>query len=335
MEVWELLAYLKPSQNNKILFEGERGLDEYQIIRQYFSGIGSHYLKEQGIKLSIGDDAAVIDIPQGKESVQSIDTSLSGIHFFDWMHPRDIAYRAVAVALSDLAACGATPSWYMLSITINNVSHKWLNSFREGLEDISEEYKIPLIGGDTTKGSLSVTVQVGGYVDAGKSISRKGAKVGDLIFITGFIGEAAKELKYLKEKYKIPEARTSSYLRPKVRISVGEELREVASAAIDVSDGLIQDLNHICDINDVGANVYLEDIPCSKEETIKAEFINEGDDYEICFTAHFSVKQSIFQISQKLEVPITEIGKIINGGGVNVISRSGQQVNLKHGYKHF
>ena len=175
-EVWELLAYLKPSQNNTILFEGERGLDEYQIIRQYFSGIGSHYLKEQGIKLSIGDDAAVIDIPQGKESVQSIDTSLSGVHFFDWMHPRDIAYRAVAIALSDLAACGATPSWYMLSITINNVSHKWLNSFREGLEDISEEYKIPLIGGDTTKGSLSVTVQVGGYVDIGKSISRKELK---------------------------------------------------------------------------------------------------------------------------------------------------------------
>ena len=157
------------------MVKGLDNLNEHQIIKEYFSDVGSAYLAEHGIRVSVGDDAAVLSPPKGKESVISVDTSIEGVHFLKSMSASDIAYRSVSVALSDLAACGATPSWFTLALSLEDYDPIWLSGFRRGLEDISSELKIPLIGGDTTKGNLSITVQVGGYVEKGKALTRKGA----------------------------------------------------------------------------------------------------------------------------------------------------------------
>ena len=181
MEAWELPVCLNLYLSKLNLVKGLDNLNEHQIIKEYFSDVGSAYLAEHGIRVPVGDDAAVLAHPKGKESVISVDTSIEGVHFLKSMNASDVAYRSVSVALSDLAACGATPSWFTLALSLEDYDPTWLSGFRRGLEDISSELKIPLIGGDMTKGNLSITVQVGGYVEKGKALTRKGAKVGDLI----------------------------------------------------------------------------------------------------------------------------------------------------------
>ena len=166
MEAWELPVCLNQYLSKLNLVKGLDNLNEHQIIKEYFSDVGSAYLAEHGIRVPVGDDAAVLAPPKGKESVISVDTSIEGVHFLKAMNASDIAYRSVSVALSDLAACGATPSWFTLALTLEAYDSIWLSGFRRGLEGISSELSIPLIGGDMTKGNLSITVQVGGYVEA-------------------------------------------------------------------------------------------------------------------------------------------------------------------------
>ena len=315
--------------------EGDNKPNEFTLIRDYFSDIGNAYLQEQEVKLSVGDDAALLYPSFKKGLVLSVDTSLSGTHFLDSMKASDIAYRSVAIALSDLAACGATPSWFMLAISLETLDKDWLGSFRQGLIDISEEFRIPLIGGDTTKGSLSITVQTGGKIDSDNLITRNGAEVGDVIYLTGSIGEAFLALQLLKSKEKIKDNLVNSYLRPKIRIEIGKRLLGVASSAIDVSDGLVQDLNHICCSSNLAAKIFLEKIPTSLEKPLVIDTLNSGDDYEICFTTRKSQRQKILSISQETGVPITEIGEIIAGEGVQVISKKGNLVLSCTGYKHF
>ena len=331
---WEPQVYLNQFLKNKSS-ELENSLGEYELIQEYFSDIGSSYLKKNGISLSVGDDATLINTPENKDSVQSVDTALEGVHFFNWMEPKDIAYRSVAIALSDLAACGASPSWFMLSITLKDKSKDWLTSFRQGLIDVSDEFKIPLIGGDTTRGGLSITVHVGGIVDRGKFISRKGAKEGDLIFLSGSIGSATNDLTSLRKEKKGFKRNNSRYLRPKARISIGKEIIGIANSAIDISDGLIQDLQHICKESNLGANVYLKDIPFYDLKRAKIEYINSGDDYEICFTADPLQKKRINKISKDLNIPITVIGETVKGREVRVISEDGLELEIESGYKHF
>ena len=155
-------------------------LDEHALIQTYFSDVGSAYLAEQDVRISVGDDSSIISLPSGKESVVSVDTSIENIHFLDSMSPEDIAYRAVVVALSDLAACGAAPAWYSVALTFPELDEAWLKKFSDGLREVSDDYRIPLIGGDTTKGNLSITVQVNGYCDTGLSILRSNAKPNEL-----------------------------------------------------------------------------------------------------------------------------------------------------------
>ena len=189
--VWELQAYLSLSLNNVNLSKGVNTLDEHALIKTYFSDVGSAYLAEQDVRISVGDDSSIISLPSGKESVVSVDTSIENIHFLDSMSPKDIAYRAVVVALSDLAACGAAPAWYSVALTFPELDEAWLKKFSDGLRGVSDDYRIPLIGGDTTKGNLSITVQANGYCDTGLSILRSNAKPNENIYVSGLIGEAA------------------------------------------------------------------------------------------------------------------------------------------------
>jgi len=316
------------------LGKGVDTLNEHQIIKEYFSDVGSAYLEEHGIRVPVGDDAAVIAPPKEKESVISVDTSIKGVHFLESIGASDIAYRSVSIALSDLAACGATPSWFTLAISLEEFDPMWLSNFKKGLEDISNELKIPLIGGDTTKGNLSITVQVGGYVEKGKALTRKGAKAGDVIYLTGLIGEASYDLDSIK-KDNLLNLKKSRYLRPEIRFGVSSKLIGVASSAIDVSDGLFQDLNHICVGSKVGANVFLQKIPTFLSKSLSLDEMNRGDDYEILFTSDKANQQRIKRISKEEKISICEIGLIKKGDEVQIITPEGNFLEASSGYQHF
>ena len=308
-------------------------MDEHLLIQKYFSDIGSAYLAERNVEVSVGDDSSILNLNSDLQYVNSIDTSIEDIHFLNSMSPRDIAYRSCAVALSDLAACGANPSWYSIALTFPEVEDIWLENFSLGLKDFSDEYKIPLVGGDTTKGKLSVTVQVMGEVEKGKALLRSGAKENDLIYVSGIIGDAFLQLREL-QKSQNQDTGFDAYLHPKAQIALGLELIDIANSAIDISDGLIQDLNLICKSSDVGAKVYLSMIPTSVEDKT-LELINSGDDYQICFTASEINSTKIKHISERLGVPITEIGKITNSKELILLDYEGNKMELGLGYSHF
>ncbi|MBS66437.1 MAG: thiamine-phosphate kinase [Gammaproteobacteria bacterium] len=311
----------------------ENTLDEHLLIQKYFSDIGSAYLAERNVELSVGDDAAVLNLNPDTQYINSIDTSIEDTHFLNFISPRDIAYRSCVIALSDLAACGANPSWYSIALTFPKADHLWLEDFSSGLNDFSDEYKIPLVGGDTTKGKLTVTVQVMGEVEKGKALLRSGAKENDLIYVSGVIGDAFLQLKEL-QKSQNKDADFDAYLHPKAQIKLGLELVDIASSAIDISDGLIQDLNLICKSSDVGADVHLSMVPTSVENKT-LELINSGDDYQICFTASEDKSAKVNNISERLGVPITEIGKITNTRELTLFDHEGNKMDLGSGYSHF
>ena len=308
-------------------------MDEHLLIQKYFSDIGSAYLAERNVEVSVGDDSSILNLNSDLQYVNSIDTSIEDIHFLNSMSPRDIAYRSCAVALSDLAACGANPSWYSIALTFPEVEDIWLENFSLGLKDFSDEYKIPLVGGDTTKGKLSVTVQVMGEVEKEKALLRSGARENDLIYVSGVIGDAFLQLREL-QKSQNQDTGFDAYLHPKAQIALGLELIDIANSAIDISDGLIQDLNLICKSSDVGAKVYLSMIPTSVEDKT-LELINSGDDYQICFTASENNSSKIKHISERLGVPITEIGKITNSKELILLDYEGNKMELGSGYSHF
>ena len=308
-------------------------MDEHLLIQKYFSNIGSAFLAERNVEISVGDDASVISSNRNTQQINSLDTSIEGVHFLKTMSPGDIAYRSCVIALSDLAACGASPKWYSLAITLPQAEDKWLNGFSMGLQKFSDEYKIPLIGGDTTKGNLSITVQVMGEVDTDKAILRSTAKEDQLIFVSGIIGDAYLGLKELSDNSGT-RLYSKSYLQPKAQIDLGLKLSDIASACIDISDGLLQDLNLICQSSNVGAEIYLEKIPTSISEK-SLELINSGDDYELCFTVDEDKYEELMNVSKILNIPITLIGKTSPSKDLILYDVDNQRVELNSGYSHF
>ena len=308
-------------------------MDEHLLIQKYFSNIGSAFLVEHNVEVSVGDDASVVSPNNNTQQINSLDTSIEGVHFLESLQPEYIAYRSCVVALSDLAACGARPKWYSIAITLPKAEEIFLKDFAKGLQAFSEEYKIPLIGGDTTKGPLSITVQVMGEVDYGKAILRSNAKEGQLIFVSGVIGNAYLGLQELKEGSNSTEF-INSYLSPRAQIELGQELVDIASAAIDISDGLIQDVNLICTESNVGAEIFIEKIPTSKPNK-SVDMINSGDDYELCFVADENKLDKLLEISQRLNTPITAIGKITSRKELVLYGVGGEEVELNSGFKHF
>ena len=308
-------------------------MDEHLLIQKYFSNIGSAFLAEHNVEVSVGDDASVISTNNNTQQINSLDTSIEGVHFLGSLPPEDIAYRSCVVALSDLAACGARPKWYSVALTLPKAEEIFLQGFVKGLKAFSEEYKIPLIGGDTTKGSLSITVQVMGEVDHGKAILRSNAKEGQLIFVSGVIGNAYLGLQELKDASKSTKF-INSYLSPIARIELGQELVDIATAAIDISDGLIQDMSLICAKSNVGAEIFLEKIPTPISHK-SVDLINSGDDYELCFVADENKLDQLMEISRRLNTPITAIGKITSRKELVLYDLGGEEVELNSGFKHF
>ena len=308
-------------------------MDEHLLIQKYFSDIGSAFLAERNVEIAVGDDASVISSSRNTQQINSLDTSVEGVHFLSSMSPEDIAFRSCVIALSDLAACGARPKWYSIAITLPQVEHSWLNSFSVGLQKFSDEYRIPLIGGDTTKGKLSITVQVMGEVDSNKAILRSTAKENQLICVSGIIGNAYLGLKELIDKTGT-DFYSKAYLEPKAHIDLGLKLSDIASACIDISDGLLQDLNLICQSSNVGAEIYLEKIPTSISEK-SLELINSGDDYELCFTVDEDKYEELMNVSKILNIPITLIGKTSPSKDLILYDVDNNRVELNSGYSHF
>jgi len=291
----------------------------------------------------IGDDAAVLALPAGHELVVTCDTLVAGVHFPDESAPADIGYKALAVNLSDLAAMAAAPAWCTLAMTLPDSDDAWLDAFLDGFLELADEHGVSLVGGDTTRGPLAITVTAHGLVPAGQALLRSSARAGEDIWVTGTLGDAAGALAQWRQRG--PASATLRYRldRPTPRVQAGLALRGLASAGIDVSDGLGADLGHVLAASGVGARVDLGRLPCSRtladhfEENRRWELqLGGGDDYELCFTAPAANALEIEQALAALELPATVIGQVEAEPGLRLLTPEGGAWSPPAtGYQHF
>ena len=319
-------------------------LNEFELIEKYFKKLTA---PGPDVICGIGDDGAVIKVPNGSELVVSVDTLVSGIHFFPSVSPYDLGYKSLAVNISDIAAMGASPKWAMLSLTLPEVDDLWLQGFTAGFSELANKYSIALVGGDLSTGPLSVSVQILGICDEGKSLKRNGAQSGDDIYISGYPGAAGYAFSCLSsgkdQTSSKPDYCNDRLLKPEPRVALGERLVDLATSAVDISDGLASDLGHIVNASEVGASIMLNRIPLHEEiKNIKDEkemwetVLSFGDDYELCFTIPESNRQKISEIISDLDYPVTRIGKIDTTIEINWLLASGDKFSPGNtGYKHF
>ena len=268
---WAQLAYSKDTQVNIS--------SEFSIIKKYLSGIGTSYLRANGIDLSVGDDCAVL--AANSKLLISTDTSVAGVHFLKSMPADSIAYRSVATALSDIAAMGSNPVAFNLSLVMPSFNQDWMKGFRKGLQKISREFQFPLIGGDLVKGPLQISVTVLGKPE--KSILlRSNAQPGDILCLSNAVGCGYIGFKEYKRSGLLNN-KTKPYLFPSAQIRYGQEISPIATSAIDISDGIIQDLSHLISASGVGCKLDLGKVPVADKKFIK-QCLEFGDDYQLLYT---------------------------------------------------
>lgn len=327
-------------------------MGEFDLIRQYFAPLS---LKESGA-FNLTDDAAVIDVPPRQKIVVTADALIEGVHFFAEDQGDHIAAKLLGVNLSDLAAMGANAKFYTLTIAIpkdwNNLHiNNWLEMFSDGLNETQDAFDVTLIGGDTvsTSGPMALSLTAFGLVDEGQELRRNGALPGDKIWVTGAIGDAALGLKLLTEELNISDPTDGDYLidryrRPQPRLRVGVKLIDIATAAIDISDGLAADLTHVCQESDVGANVMVNNVPLSdaaraliaSNPDLITTILSGGDDYELLFTANPNSEEKILRISEQVQCPITEIGVITGQKAIRIYDINSKEIDLQTvGFTHF
>ncbi len=311
---------------------------EFSIIDEFFTVKYPHVFEPV---LGVGDDCAVLDIPNDKQLAVSTDTLVEGVHFLKNSDPQHLGHKVLAVNLSDLAAMGATPAWVSLAITLPHIDREWLSAFSKGFFSLAEKHALHLIGGDTTQGPLSITITVMGLLPSGQRLTRAEAKKGDGIYVSGSIGSAGLGLLKARSGVDgIADRDIAAYLCPIPQVQLGQKLLTLASSCIDVSDGLSADLNHILKASGVGATLYHADMPLSNAvqcymSEIKDELwaYSRGDDYELCFTVPNEV--SVASVTELLEQPITKIGVIDEEKGLRIQMKNGEKITLNKGYEHF
>ncbi len=317
-------------------------MDEFEIIRRYFTP-----KKTSGsVLMGVGDDGAIVRPKKGRDLVCVVDTLVAGVHFPPSLSAEDIGFRAVAVNVSDIAAMGGRPRWMTMSLTVEDDSPDWLEGLANGMLIAGDRFGIDLIGGDTTRGRETViTVQITGDVKPGKVILREGAKKGDAIYVTGTPGDAAAGLSILQSASPGDRlwARNDYLIRrfanPDIRVELGRKIAGIASAAIDLSDGLYADLAKLLDASGVAGILDVDRIPLSDEilDTMDEDdalnfALGGGDDYELCFT---SSDKSVIEIGKALGVPVTKIGKVKKGSGIKC-KKAGERFEYESaGYRHF
>ncbi len=318
-------------------------MKEFELIKHFFT---EQAVKRKDVVLGIGDDCAVIAAVENQNIVVTTDTLVSGVHFPIDTKPRAIGHKAVAVNLSDIAAMGAKPTWLSLALTLPEVDESWLTEFCAGVFELCEFYNVELIGGDTTQGPLSITITAQGLTPENSYLSRAGAKAGDWLYVTGDLGDAALALQQINGKVTVEEHFVSQLKNkldfPKPRVLAGQVIREYASSAIDLSDGLIADLGHICQASNVGANIVLDALPLSdimRDSLLEGDAINialsGGDDYELLFTVSEDNKVGMETALSHAGTPITCIGQINASQTISTtLNNKAVPINTA-GFEHF
>lgn len=318
---------------------------EFDLIER----IRARVAMRDDVVLGIGDDAALLQVPAGMQLVVAMDTLNAGVHFPHETAPADIGWKALAVNLSDLAAMGATPAWCTLSLSLPQPDAGWLDAFLDGFLALAAAHRVALVGGDTTRGPLSVCVTVHGFVEPGRALRRDGARIGDEVWVSGTLGDAAAALELVlgtslsngdADAFATLRARLD---RPTPRVALGAALAGIAHAAIDVSDGLLADLGHVARASGVGAHVEIDTLPMST--TLQREFdpavlrgfqATGGDDYELCFTAPVAARAAVLDVAQVAATPVTCIGSIVEAAGVHAFDAAGSPWRRSQmGYDHF
>lgn len=329
---------------------------EFELIRRYFAQPALNFYKNS-VQLGPGDDAAILSVPAGKQLVVSTDALNSAVHFPVDADPFLLAQRCLLVNLSDLAAMGAEPLAFTLAISLPEPDEAWLEAFSRGLSVVAQAYQCPLIGGDTTRGPLSVCIQVHGLVPAGQALLRRGAKAGDAIYVTGELGDAAAALWWLMSDPRlnqralsrdVEQAFKQAFYQPDIRINAGSALRGIASAVLDISDGLISDLQHILDASSklgttLGAELDARLLPMSEvfkdsvppQEQAKLA-LTGGDDYELCVCVPPLLETEARAAMALLAIPFTRVGTITGEAGIRLHSADGSEQPIDwQGYNHF
>ena len=317
-------------------------MDEFELIRRFFT----RDYDVTDVLLGVGDDGAVLRPDVGRNLLAVVDTMVAGVHFPAQLAAADIAYRAVAVNLSDIAAMGGRPRWMTLALTLTEAEENWLQAFSSGLYEAADEHAVMLVGGDTTRGPTTVTtVNIFGDVMPDLELRRSGADAGDRLYVSGTLGDAAAGLALIEQS--APEAPGSSYLmqrfrRPSARVQLGQAIAPLASAAIDLSDGLYVDTQKLLQASQCGGIIELDLLPLSAQigqQFTSAESIDMalhgGDDYELCFTAPAKNEAPIMQAAAKQQIMVTRIGNVTASGEL-ACHAAGKRVDYRHrGYRHF
>ena len=319
-------------------------MDEFELIRTFFLGRTRH---RDDVVLGIGDDAALISTRPGHELVVTTDMLVGGVHFPLDTRAGDIGHKSLAVNLSDLAAMAAEPACATLNLALPRVEPPWLEAFAEGFAALAREHDVELIGGDTVSGPLVIGVQLLGWVPRGASLRRDGARVDDRIYVTGTLGDAAIGLRCARGEVALEPAEVEFVRgrldRPEPRVREAMLMRGLASAAIDLSDGLLADLGHVLDASGVGASVSLADVPrCDVYRRLQQKNLGweaavaHGDDYELCFTVSAENAPALEAAFAHSPVPCTCIGRIESEPGLRLLDEQGREVRLDvRGYTHF
>lgn len=320
-------------------------MKEFELIQTYFSGRGP---QRKDVVLGVGDDAALTRVPEDKLLVVATDTMVENTHFFEDACPRSIGHRCLAVNLSDFAAMGAEPAWASIAITLPKADEAWIKEFSEGLFEIADYYHVQIVGGDTTQGPLAVSVSLKGFISEEKVLLRSGAKVGDWIYVTGQLGDSALAVEskisnlILQEPHKSAIEQKFNY--PAARLAAGQVLRHAATSAIDISDGVVQDLQHILKASHVSAEVDVAKIPVSEHVLASCELphaeklaLTGGEDYELLFTVPEEKKGYLEQNATAMGVSFTCIGQIKNGDNQLSLVKDGKPYSLDahRGFEHF
>lgn len=316
-------------------------MSEFSLIQHYFTRATPSAV------LGVGDDAALLRVANGMELAVSTDMLVSGTHFFPDADPFMLGHKALAVNISDMAAMGAQPRWATLAISLPTEDKAWLERFSAGFFSLADLFNVELIGGDTTRGPLNMSITIMGEVLQGKALRRDGAKVGDEIWVSGVLGDAALALAHMQGKVVLSEddfnAVAPALHLPQPRVSLGLALRGIAHSAIDMSDGLLSDLGHILERSDLAAELQFENFPVSK---VMSSYLQQslgrnctlagGDDYELCFTADVMRHAELEQLAKNLDLKLSCIGKLVPGAGYKVYAKDGNVMTIEEqGYEHF